>query len=336
MDKQENVFLFASNWSTSNVLFVCPRNERGCLKGIWSHLYDAVCLYLCASSGSGAGKSTFLNVLSGRTNLGQMSVSGQLGLGGFKFPARDQDIIRSVCTYVPQSDILCPTQTVEEALMFYARLKLPALPLEQQEKRVNYLIDILKLNKCRHTPIGGESKRGVSGGEKRRVSIAAEILNDTDIIFLDEPTSGLDAYTAARAIKTLKEFCSVSNKIIIATIHQPAMEVFYLFDKLILLSSGRCCFNSKLTDINVHFRNQLRPKTNPADVILFEVQRDPDRWSADWIDSALNDNKWSVKRMTRYPLLSFEDVKNGDKIQISTNIAMAPMVRHIHGRCTVS
>ena len=256
-----------------------------------------------------------------------MTVEGQLGIGGHKFAAKDQNIIRAVCTYVPQSDILCPTQTVEEALMFYARLKLPSLTLEEQEKRVNHLIAILKLEKCRHTRIGSDSKRGISGGEKRRVSIAAEILNDTDIIFLDEPTSGLDAYTAARAIKTLKEFCSVSNKIIIATIHQPAMEVFYLFDKLILLSSGKCCFNSQLSDINIHFKHQLRPKTNPADVILFEVQRDPERWSEDWRDSTLNDSKWTVKQMTRYDSLSYNDVKKGDKIKgLRTNIAMAKRV----------
>ena len=83
-----------------------------------------------------------------------------------------------------QSDILCPTQTVEEALMFYARLKLPSTPLEEQKKRVQYLINVLHLDRCRNNPIGDEKKRGISGGEKRRVSIAAEILNDVDIILL--------------------------------------------------------------------------------------------------------------------------------------------------------
>ena len=146
----------------------------------------------------------------------------------------------------------------------------------------------MHLDKCRHNFIGSESKRGISGGEKRRVSIASEILNDADIIFLDEPTSGLDAYTAARTIKTLKQFCFVSNKIIISTIHQPSIEVFYLFDKLFLLANGRCCFNSKMSDIDIFFEQSLRPKTNPADVIIFEAQRHPVEWAEEWEDSKLN------------------------------------------------
>eukprot|EP01084_Bolivina_argentea_P032701 60542_1 len=199
---------------------------------------------LAVMGGSGAGKSTLLNALSGRTNLNEQRVNGYLAINGKKFKCADQKIIKSLCTYVPQSDILCPTQTVEEALLFYAKLKSPHLTLEKQRKRINYLIHVLHLGKCRNNIIGSESKRGISGGEKRRVSIASEILNDADIIFLDEPTSGLDAYTAARTIKTLKQFCFVSNKIIIATIHQPSIEVFYLFDKLLLLSNGKCCFDS--------------------------------------------------------------------------------------------
>eukprot|EP01083_Nonionella_stella_P166670 557894_1 len=151
---------------------------------------------MCVMGGSGAGKSTFLNALSGRTNLNQQTVNGHLAINHKQFKCSNQTLIKSLCTFVPQSDELCPTQTVEEALLFYAKLKLPHYSKEKQQKRINYLINVLHLNKCRNNYIGSESKRGISGGEKRRVSIAAEILNDKDIIFLDEPTSGLDAYTA--------------------------------------------------------------------------------------------------------------------------------------------
>eukprot|EP01084_Bolivina_argentea_P139338 245143_1 len=252
-------------WQNLNVFIGQKHNEKqilyNCNGTVLSGELTAV------MGGSGAGKSTLLNALSGRTNLNEQYIEGDIAINGNKFKCWDQKLIKSICTYVPQSDVLCPTQTVEEALLFYAKLKLPHYTSERQQKRINYLIDVLHLHKCRNNYIGSESKRGISGGEKRRVSIAAEILNDTDIIFLDEPTSGLDAYTAARVIKTLKHFCTVSNKIIIAVIHQPSVEVFYLFDNLILLSNGKCCFNSDIQHIDTYFKDTLRPKTNPADEI---------------------------------------------------------------------
>ena len=79
---------------------------------------------LAVMGGSGAGKSTFLDALCGRSNLNQLTVEGELAINGYKFIVTNQELIRSIATYVPQSDVLCPTQTVEEALMFYAKLKL--------------------------------------------------------------------------------------------------------------------------------------------------------------------------------------------------------------------
>ena len=284
---------------------------------------------LAVMGGSGAGKSTLLNALSGRTNLNQQHIEGWFGINGKKFKIKKQQIIRSVCTFVPQTDILCATQTVEEALLFYARLKLPSTPLEEQRKRVEYLINVLHLDRCRNNPIGDEKRRGISGGEKRRVSIAAEILNDVDIIFLDEPTSGLDAYTAARTIKTLKEFCVHSNKIIIATIHQPSVEGFHLFDKLILLGAGQCCFNSEVRDVAGYFADQLRPRANPADILLFEVQRSTERYADKWAASALNplsaaeealrnDAKWAQ----HYDKITLDMVKrNAVEIRNNTDTA---------------
>eukprot|EP01083_Nonionella_stella_P065282 170916_1 len=246
---------------------------------------------LAVMGGSGAGKSTLLNALSGRTNLNQQTITGHLLVNNKKIKCCDQKTIKSICTFVPQSDILCATQTVHETLTFYARLKLSHLTPKKRQKRVHYLIKVLHLDSCRDCIIGSESRRGISGGEKRRVSIAAEILNDTDIIFLDEPTSGLDAYTAARCIKTLKQFCCVSNKIIIATIHQPSMEVFYLFDRLMLLADGQCCYNSSVHNIDTYFKDALRPKTNPADVVVFACQRNANKYAVKWSTHALNTQK---------------------------------------------
>jgi len=293
---------------------------------------------LAVMGGSGAGKSTLLNALSGRTNLNEQFVSGELAINGHKFSVRDQKLIRSLCTFVPQSDLLCATQTVEEALLFYARLRLPHLSQEKQAKRVDYLIKVLHLERCRKNYIGDENRRGISGGEKRRVSIAAEILNDVDLIFLDEPTSGLDAYTAARCIKTLKEFSAHSNKIVIATIHQPSIEVFYLFDKLILLSNGECCYDAATEEVSEYFKAVLRPKTNPADVILFEIQRKGEEYVAEWMQSRLNANRSdsasnsnmssnaAYKWEQSYKSITFDNIRKHDgSIEIRDNTKSAAL-----------
>ena len=99
-----------------------------------------------------------LDALSGRSNFNQLTVEGQLAVNGHNLNVQNQKLIRSLCTYVPQSDVLCPTQTVQEALIFYANLKLASKSEEVRLKRVNYLIDVLHLESCRHTLIGSESK----------------------------------------------------------------------------------------------------------------------------------------------------------------------------------
>eukprot|EP01083_Nonionella_stella_P037505 102255_1 len=279
--------------------------------------------------GSGAGKSTLLNILSGRTNLSQQLVSGTLSINQKSFSVSDQSVIKALCSFVPQSDVLCSTQTVREALMFYANLKLSHTTPEKQKKRINYLMRVLHLAKCANNMIGdmneSSGKKGISGGERRRVSIAAEIINEVDIIFLDEPTSGLDAYTASATIKTLKEFCTVSNKIIIATIHQPSIETFYLFDKLLLLSRGKCCFNSTVQNIDVFFKHSLRPKTNPADVIVFEIQQNPDQYARQWRQSNLNIEKMVKDKVTT----EYEPFTDEDMCHSHNNLNNAPRIQQM-------
>eukprot|EP01083_Nonionella_stella_P018385 51240_1 len=277
---------------------------------------------LAVMGGSGSGKTTLLHALSGRTNLNQQTVNGSLAINGHQFECSNQDIITSVCAYVPQSDILCPSQTVEEALEFYAQLKLHHVSAAHRQARIEYLIQVLRLETCRKQLIGDEKKRGISGGEKRRVSIASELLNEVDIIFLDEPTSGLDAYTAARTIRTLKQLAVASNKIIIATIHQPSMEVFYLFDKLMLISHGELCFNSDVDNIEPFFKKTLRSKTNPADTIVFDVQRNTEMYAIKWKHSTFNMHQSNAINWEHY---TSTQVKLGLLLQREVKSNMAPM-----------
>ena len=108
--------------------------------------------------GSGAGKSTLLDALSGRSNLHQLQIEGELAINGRKMTVKKQRLIQSLCAFVPQTDILCPTQTVEEALWFYAKLKLHQKSKEEQRARIEHLIDVLHLTDCRHSRIGDDQK----------------------------------------------------------------------------------------------------------------------------------------------------------------------------------
>lgn len=135
---------------------------------------------------SGAGKSTLLDVLSGR--LESTTLSGQLFVNGV---AADNAIFRKQTGYVMQTDALFPLLTVRESIRFAAALRCKNKSEAEKEEAVDDIIRLLRLETCADTRIGDEDVRGVSGGEKRRVSIAVDLVHKPSIVFLDEPTSGL-------------------------------------------------------------------------------------------------------------------------------------------------
>ena len=135
-----------------------------------------------------------------------------------------------------QDDILESLMTPLEILLFTAQLRL-TLSHEEIEKKVFEMLDTLHLLKFKDTRIGDNLIRGVSGGERKRTSIAVELITDPKIIFLDEPTTGLDSYNAYEVVSTLKKL-SKQGRIVIFTIHQPSSEIFPLLDKISILGSG--------------------------------------------------------------------------------------------------
>ncbi|KAJ3327870.1 hypothetical protein HDU91_004250, partial [Kappamyces sp. JEL0680] len=185
--------------------------------------------------GSGAGKSTLLNALAGRI-ANNTVLTGDILVDGQE---RNPSNWKIQCAYVEQDDLLFPNLTVFETLHYSARLRLPSsFSTQQKIDRVNTVIRELGLEGCRDTKIGNEMRRGISGGERKRVSIGIELVTNPHILFLDEPTSGLDAFNAFNAIETLKKVAIQNGKIVLLTIHQPRTDILELFDKIILLSIG--------------------------------------------------------------------------------------------------
>nr|CAG8510389.1 13218_t:CDS:10 [Entrophospora candida] len=166
----------------------------------------------------------------GRVNPGTILMNGHK-------PTKDSKRFVSYCT---QHDIFFPQLTVRETLKYTALLRLPRIMSKRDKlKQVENVIQLLNLSKCSNTVIGNSGFGGISGGERKRVSIASELLTDPSIILLDEPTSGLDSSLALELTNILKTFALKHSKTIIMVIHQPSSQVFELLDKLLLMADGR-------------------------------------------------------------------------------------------------
>lgn len=145
--------------------------------------------------------------------------------------------------YVTQEDLLLGTLTVKETLIYSAKLRLPgSLNPDQVNEIIEGTILEMGLQDCAHNLIGNWHSRGISGGEKKRLSIALEILTRPTLLFLDEPTSGLDSASAFFVFQALRRMAQEARLTIVSSIHQPSSEVFELFHDLFLLSGGETVF----------------------------------------------------------------------------------------------
>ncbi|KAK4438791.1 ABC transporter G family member 10 [Sesamum alatum] len=181
---------------------------------------------------SGAGKTTLLEILAG--TMATCRVSGRVLVNDM--PMNAAHFCR-VSGYVTQDEALFPHLTVEETLMYSARLRLQA-GRDKARSRVHSLLKELGLEHIAGVRIGSETSRGISGGEKRRVSIGVDLVHDPAVLLLDEPTSGLDSASALHVVLLLTSMAKNQGKTIVLTIHQPGFRILDLIDKVILLSNG--------------------------------------------------------------------------------------------------
>merc|ERR1712000_128695 len=231
--------------------------------------------FMAILGSSGAGKTTFLNALAQQYDDNGELV-GDIRIGNDELTKKK---FSTYCGYVKQQDILLPNNTVKETLDFYAHLRLPSsMSRSQRDQRVKATMKKLGLLHCADTLIGGKTKKGISGGEKRRVSVAVELIRDPTILFLDEPTSGLDSRTALSVVSTLVELAHVYNHTIICTIHQPRSQIFQLFDFLMILAKGKQIFYGQCSDSIPYFNGLGFPcpkHENPADFFIDLLTIDP-------------------------------------------------------------
>ncbi|KAL2510824.1 ABC transporter G family member 15 [Abeliophyllum distichum] len=222
---------------------------------------------------SGSGKSTLLDSLAGRLS-GNVIMAGNVLLNG-----RKKRLNYGGVAYVTQEDVLLGTLTVRETITYSAQLRLPSYITKDEANGIieNTIID-MGLQECADQLIGNWQLRGISGGEKKRLSIAVEILTQPRILFLDEPTSGLDSASSFFVVQALKNI-ACSGRTIVSSIHQPSGEVFALFDDLLLLSCGETIYFGEAKMAVEFFADSGYPcpsRRNPSDHFLRCINSDFD------------------------------------------------------------
>lgn len=263
-------------------------NHKEILKGISGKVEPGDLVALMGASG--AGKSTLLNVLSRKivSNTGDIRING--------VPVGEVPNFLKKTAFIQQEDEFFGFLTVEEHLQQQADMRMNCSKALKQ-LRVEKLIAQFSLGKSRRSAIGNAAagaRRGISGGEKKRLSVATELIADPPLIFADEPTSGLDAFMAESVVIALKKLAE-SGHTIVCTIHQPASDVFKLFNKVLLLSEGQLIYYGPRLGALPYFLRlgePCPPFTNPADFLIDVLAIDWDNpknqlerfeeWALEW------------------------------------------------------
>ncbi|PPS12324.1 hypothetical protein GOBAR_AA08332 [Gossypium barbadense] len=182
---------------------------------------------------SGAGKTTLMDVLAGRKTSGY--IEGNITVSGFP---KKQETFARVSGYCEQNDIHSPHVTVYESLLYSAWLRLPKkVNAETRKMFIDEVMDLVELNPLKQAQVGLPGVNGLSTEQRKRLTIAVELVANPSIIFMDEPTSGLDARAAAIVMRTVRNTVD-TGRTVVCTIHQPSIDIFEAFDELFLMKRG--------------------------------------------------------------------------------------------------
>ena len=224
---------------------------------------------------SGCGKTTMLNALAHRLVSTKMQVTGTIQVNGQSTTASK---LSNVARYVEQEDALIGSLTVKETVDFGARLALSkSISKAERIQRVHDALQSFGIQDQADSLIGTPLRKGISGGQKKRVSVASQLVTSPKILFLDEPTSGLDSAASREVMSYITGLAKELNLIVVISIHQPSTTTFELLDQIMLLSAGKTCFFGPREGLESYFDTIGYPiplHTNPAEFILDLVNVD--------------------------------------------------------------
>ena len=254
-----------------NIKYTVPTSngDKQILKGIKGVVKSGEVLAVMGPSG--AGKTMLLNVLT--LVPGPGTRTGNLTLNGVTLSEKAFSTHAAVVTQADQQwAFLTCRETVQYASDLYSTSS-----AAERATQVDKLIDLMGLSGCADTKVGNQFMAGLSGGQRRRLSLATAVIKDPALLFLDEPTSGLDAAAALSIMNFIKELSTTRNMCVFATIHQPSSEVYDTFDQLMVLSDGRIAYAGPAESAITYFADMGFPApehSNPADFFLNLVNRE--------------------------------------------------------------
>ncbi|KAI8621388.1 P-loop containing nucleoside triphosphate hydrolase protein, partial [Chytriomyces sp. MP71] len=220
---------------------------------------------------SGAGKSTFLDVIAGRHGRSG-TVYGQVLLNGILKP------MKLYSSYIAQDDYLLGSFTVKETVRWAVELNFKTTCRHEIDSKVAELLHQFGLVKVADTKVGDAFTKGISGGEKRRLSIAIQLVKEPNVIFLDEPTSGLDSAASHLVMTTIQQFARAKAVAVVCSIHQPRPSTYLLFDKVLFLARGRTVYFGPTGGADLTYfasiGHRIPAHMNVADAVLDDINVD--------------------------------------------------------------
>jgi ABC-type multidrug transport system ATPase subunit len=249
--------------------------------------------------GSGVGKSTLLGILSGKIPLQQ----GRITINGFDIH-KDHHKIEGLVGYVPQDDLLIEELTVFQNLYFNAQLCLQNLAKTEILRRVNQIMIDLELDDIKDLKVGSPVKKLISGGQRKRLNIALELIREPGILFVDEPTSGLSSMDSEKVMYLLKEQ-ALKARLVVANIHQPSSDIFKLFDRILILDKGGyTIYKGNPIDALVYFKSLSNyvdaevgqcvscGNVNPEEILQIVESREVDEFGRVTTDRRISPEEW--------------------------------------------